>query len=414
VKEPSSSTRPIISSPRAAYVHIPFCVSKCWYCGFNSSAGQESIFDDYVRALIAEIQATIPPYKVGIEGGTPDYTQTPIPPYKVGIEGGTPALTSVYFGGGTPTTLTARRLADILAAIRRTFGFAPGCEITIEANPGTVDQPKLAALLDAGFNRLSLGVQSFDDDFLRSIGRAHTRDEALQAYCAARGAGFANVGIDLIFALPGQTVSHWSDTLDTAVGLRPEHISLYELSIEQGTRFAELRAEGRLAPADEDTRLRMYELAIGRLTEAGYEHYEVSNFARPGLCSRHNMTYWLNRRYYGFGAGATSYVNGTRAARVAHARDYIKAIISGSDPIEFSETLTPRARLGETIILGLRMLQGIDLMRVRIETGLDPLTEYADPIARLVGRGLVEIADTWLRVTHRGLLLLDDVAAEFV
>lgn len=311
------------------------------------------------------------------------------------------------------------------------MGLAPDCEITIEANPGTVDEKKLAELREAGFNRLSLGVQCLDDEFLRSIGRVHTRDEALDAYSAARRAGFANIGIDLMFALPGQTLSHWRDTLDAAVGLRPEHISLYELSIEEGTRFAELCAEGRLAPVGEDTRLEMYELTIARLTEAGYEHYEVSNFALPGFRSRHNVTYWLNRPYYGFGAGATSYINGARARRVAHPRDYINAIASDAsdasehasrpkahddrpDLIEFCETLEGRARLGETIMLGLRMLEGIDLARVWAEIGLDPLGEYAAQIERLARRGLVEITDTCLRVTRRGLLLLDDVAAEFM
>ncbi len=304
----------------------------------------------------------------------------------------------------------------------------PDCEVTIEANPGTVDEAKLAALREAGFNRLSLGVQSFDDEFLRSIGRSHTRAQALDAYSTARKAGFANVGIDLIFALPGQTLSHWRGTLGTAAGLHPEHISLYELSIEEGTRFAELCAEGEIEPIDEDTRVEMYESAIDGLIGAGYEHYEVSNFARPGFRSRHNTTYWLNRPYYGFGAGATSYISGARARRVAHARDYIRAIKSDAsglafrpeasdvwpDLIEFSETLDPRARLGETIILGLRMLDGIDLARVRTETGLDALTEYAPQIDRLTARGLVELTDTRLKVTHRGLLLLNDVAAEFV
>lgn len=396
--------------PQAAYVHIPFCISKCWYCDFNSYPELEPIFDDYVGALIAEIETTLPSVLQKIEGESD-------------------VLTSVYFGGGTPTTLSARQLSAILDALRRTFGLSSDCEITVEANPGTVDEAELRALVEAGFNRLSLGVQSFDDDLLRSIGRTHTRDQALDAYANARRAGFSNIGIDLIFALPGQTVPHWHDTLETAMSIRPEHISLYELSIEEGTRFAEMRAAGRLAPVEEDARAEMYELAIAKLTAAAYEHYEVSNFALPGFRSRHNMTYWLNHPYYGFGAGATSYIYGTRARRVAHPRDYIAAVAkkgtvhaaraSGQSVfspglIEFSETLEGRAHLGETMVLGLRMLDGIDLARVRAETSLDPIVEYADQITHLIHCGLLELTGTRLRVTHRGLLLLNDVAREFV
>jgi len=351
----------------------------------------ESVFADYVRALIAEIRRSA-------DGG----------------HGEPLLLDTVYFGGGTPTVLPVSDLSGILNAVRQSSGIAPDAEVTIEANPGTVDLPKLAELREAGFNRLSLGVQSLDDDFLQSIGRAHTRQQALDAYEAAHQAGFDNVGIDLIFALPGQSLAHWEHTLETALALSPKHISLYELSIEEGTRFAQLCADGKLQPLDEETQLAMYELAIAKLTEAGYEHYEVSNFAMPGFRSRHNTVYWLNHSYYGFGAGATSYVAGIRARRIADPRVYAAAIESGSDAMEFSETLDDRARLGETIVQGLRMTEGVEIQRVERETGLDPLREYASQIAELKARGLIEIADGRLRVTHAGLLLLNDVSREFV
>lgn len=371
---------------QAAYVHIPFCISKCWYCDFSSYPGLELIFADYVRALISEIERAAAPSP----------------------------LQSVYFGGGTPTILAADDLASVLDAIRRTLGIAGDAEVTVEANPGTVDDAKLLALRQAGFNRLSLGVQSFDDDFLRSMGRAHTRDQALEAYDSSRRAGFENVGIDLIFALPGQTLEHWSNTLDAAIALAPEHISLYELSIEEGTRYSELCANGKLAPIDEDTQFAMYELAIRKLSEGGYEHYEVSNFARPGFRSRHNTAYWLNHPYFGFGAGATSYIDGTRARRIADPRAYIEAVNSGWDLFDTAETLDDRARLGETIIMGLRMIDGIDLARVQRETGFDALREFAPQIASLTERGLIELSDSHLRVTHAGLLLLNEVSREFV
>jgi len=375
--------------PKAAYVHIPFCVSKCHYCEFNSYPGLDFLFSDYVDALVMEIE-------------------------RVSSHMEPAELDTVYFGGGTPTILPPADLSWILFTISDNIGIAPGAEVTTEANPGTVDQEKLSELRRAGFNRVSLGVQSFDDSFLARIGRAHSISQALDAYSAIRRAGFANVGIDLMFALPGQTVDIWECTLAAAVGLGPEHISLYELSIEEGTRFAELCAEGVLELPDEDEQIVMYELAIEKLTAGGYEHYEVSNFARPGFRSRHNQVYWRNDPYYGFGAGATGYVDGDRSRRIAAPSDYIRAISSGSDAIEFTEHLTGRAYLSETIIQGLRMLEGIDLNEFERRTGVDITKEFATQVNGLRDRGLIEIAGSRIRVTHTGLLLLNDVSREFL
>lgn len=376
--------------PKAAYVHIPFCVSKCGYCDFNSFPGMEPLFDDYVDALIREINRT------GQE--QPYYHR----------------LDSVYFGGGTPTVLPPNKLTNILAAIGDTFGLAEDCEITIEANPGTVDRCTLSQLRNAGFNRLSLGVQSLDDEFLSAIGRIHTAREALDAYAWARSSGFVNIGIDLIFALPGQTLQHWKSTLNTVASMNPEHISLYELSIEEGTRFAELCAEGQLKLPEEELRLEMYEIAISTLIAVGYEHYEVSNFARPGFRSRHNQVYWRNEPYFGFGAGASSYVNGIRSMRVGNPRRYIESINHGEDAIESSECLTGRHRLAETLIQGLRLLEGVDLRWFKAETGVDALDVFADEISSLAQKGLVEVSKDRLRVTHKGLLLMNDVAVEII
>lgn len=379
-------------APTAAYAHVPFCVSKCHYCEFNSYPGQESIFDDYVDALIHEIDRTA--------GSVPEAKPAP--------------LESVYIGGGTPTVLPASRLGDIVSAMERGFGISPGAEVTLEANPGTVNRFKFAQLRGLNFNRLSLGVQSLDDEFLLRIGRAHTSAQAVQAYEDARRAGFDNISIDLIFALPGQTLTNWDNTLERAAALNPEHISLYELSIEEGTRFAELCAQGALDMPDEDIQLDMYELAISKLKAAGYEHYEVSNFARPGFRCRHNQVYWRNEPYYGFGAGATSYVGSERARRLANPSDYIAAIRSDSAAIQFSEHLEGRARLAETIIQGLRMLDGLDLSELAAESPLDPAVEFAGQIAGLRDQGLLELHGGRLKVTHRGLLLLNDVSAEFL
>ncbi|MHB9037440.1 MAG: radical SAM family heme chaperone HemW [Armatimonadota bacterium] len=376
------------TAPKAAYIHIPFCLSKCLYCDFNSYPGMESLHDLYVRALITEIE------RAGADCAEP--------------------LDSVYIGGGTPTILSVQNLGNILTCVKRTLGLSEDAEITLEVNPGTVDQSKLAQLRAFNFNRLSIGVQSLDDEFLALLGRIHTAEQAVEVYTAARRSGFDNISIDLMFALPGQTFDHWKNTLDTALRLEPEHISLYELTVEEGTRFAELCAQGKLALPDEDLQIDMYELAITSLKAAGFEHYEVSNFARPGYRCRHNQVYWRNEPYYGFGAGATSYVSGDRAVRVRDPRHYIDAIESGGNAIEFVERLTGRRLLAETLIQGLRMLDGIDMYKLSAQTCIDIASEFAAQIVRLESRGLVESCDSRLRVTHQGLLLLNDVSEELL
>lgn len=348
----------------------------------------ETLFDEYTRAVVLEVERELSIVAAPLE--------------------------TVYFGGGTPTILEADQLRSILETIRAYLGVASNAEVTVEANPGTVSKSKYSQLLEAGFNRLSLGVQSLDDEFLTTLGRAHTAQQAVDAYNEARKAGFTNIGIDLIFALPGQTLQQWETTLYAALSLSPEHVSLYELSIEEGTRFAELCTSGAVSPVDEDLQIEMYELAIRELTTAGFEHYEVSNFARPGFRSRHNQTYWHNEPYYGFGAGATSYVGGVRARRVADPRAYVDAIRSGSNAIEFSEQLTRRANLAETIVLGLRMTGGIDLSRITGQTSTSVQEEFGREIADLLSRGMVELEGPHLRVTHKGLLLLNDVSQAFL
>ncbi len=377
--------------PAAAYIHIPFCISKCHYCDFNSFSGLDDIFGDYTRALIMEIERVSRQHSAASGG-----------------------LQTVYFGGGTPTALPASGLVEVLASIRNSLGLATEAEVTVEANPGTIDLPGLTELRSGGFNRLSLGVQSLDDDLLSKLGRVHTAAQAVDAYRCARDAGFANVGLDLMFALPGQTLDHWRDTLQSIISLAPEHVSLYELSIEEGTQFARLCAFGELDLPDEETQLAMYEAAIDHLTDAGYEHYEVSNFALPGFRSRHNQVYWRNEPHYGFGAGASSFLDGCRARKLARPKDYIAAIEAGEDAVEYAERLEGRAAIAETILLGLRMLDGVDLRALSEEMEVDIGREFGQEIEMLQRRGLVIFDGGLLRVTHQGLLLLDDVAEELV
>lgn len=375
------------ASVKAAYVHIPFCLSKCHYCDFNSYPGMESHFDEYVHALISEIERS---------------QDTPV------------KLDSVYIGGGTPTILSVGQLENILSAISGKMGLAEDAEITIEANPGTVDESKLAQLREQNFNRLSLGVQSFDDSYLAMLSRAHDAKQAVDAYYCARRAGFDNISIDLIFAMPGQRLKHWENTLYAALGLEPEHISLYELTIEDGTVFSELCAKGDITLPEEDEQIAMYELTIAKMREAAYEHYEVSNFARTGCRCRHNQVYWRNEPYYGFGAGATSYVSGERSVRIKDPKDYAAAIESGKTAITSAEHLTGRAYLAETLILGLRMTDGVDIDDLSAKTNSNIAKEFAREIESLRSKELVELSDSRLRVTHKGLLLLNDVSAEFV
>jgi oxygen-independent coproporphyrinogen-3 oxidase len=369
------------------YVHVPFCLKKCAYCDFNAYSGLGELAAPFVDAVCTEIRAS---------------------------EGPGAAAKSCFFGGGTPTYLAANQLASILTELQGRLVFDADAEITSEANPSTVDAAKFASMWESGFNRLSIGVQSFDDNLLAGIDRTHSAEEAECAFCEARRAGFENVSIDLMFGLPGQSRSTWDATLDRAIDLESEHISVYSLTLEPGTRFERLHAGGRLALPDEETDLWMYERAIERLTSVGFEHYEVSNFARPGFKSRHNMVYWRNDSYRGFGPGAVSYIDGRRWTNEKFPGRYIRKVRDGDDLRVESEQLGPVAALAETLMVGLRLRGGIELAPLRTRFGLDPLSQFGEPIANLQTKGWLEVTDERLRLTHRGLLFANDVFLEFL
>ena len=274
-------------APKAAYIHIPFCRSKCPYCDFNSYAGMESLCRAYVEALLIEIRQAEARERVQAQ-----------------------PLETVYFGGGTPTILPPEDLIRVLNAISDSLGLCSDAEISIEANPGTVNTETLGKLRAGGFNRLSLGVQSFNDETLRRIGRIHTAEEAIRAYEDGRSSGFGNIGIDLIYALPGRDMNDWEAELVGLVRLCPEHASLYELTICEDTPLGREALSGELALPDEDVRLNMLLRGLELLTQAGYERYEISNYSKPGFKCRHNQSYWRNDDYYGFGAGALNLVGG--------------------------------------------------------------------------------------------------------
>jgi oxygen-independent coproporphyrinogen-3 oxidase len=305
-------------------------------------------------------------------------------------------------------------VAEILEAVHGAFGLVPGAEVTLEANPGTADRAGLRGYRAGGVNRLSLGVQAFQDHLLRLAGRDHTAAEARRAVADARAAGFGNLSLDLIFALPGQTREEWAASVDEAVGLAPEHVSAYGLTYEEGTPFHRERRDGRLMPVDEETEAAMFEEGIARLAAAGYEHYEISNFARPGFRSAHNQIYWRCDDYLGLGAGAHSCLDGRRFFNRHLPREYMAAVRRGGSAEAGAETLTPRQRLGEAMVLGLRLREGIDLEDVVgrfARWGVRP-----DPavLGWLEAVGLLERRGPRVLLTERGLRLADEAFAALI
>ncbi len=372
------------------YVHIPFCVSKCHYCDFNSYALGQAKTEPYVRALVREIEEA-----------------TPVIPPEGGFE-------SVFFGGGTPTTCSPEQLARVLDTVRYRYPLAPDAEITTEANPGTVTAPQLAALREAGFNRISFGVQAFDDALLRSVGRIHTGAEAVEAVEMARAAGFDNVNADLMFGLPGQTLAAFRETLRRAFDLDTPHLSIYGLLVEEGTAFGRWREEGRLHLPDDTLERAMLEAAMEEAVAYGYERYEVSNYARPGFACRHNPVYWRNDPYLGFGAGAVSYWDGVRATRCQLPGDYVRRVREGRSLIVEEEALPAEAALGESLMLGLRMIEGVDMDTLTERFGLDPRRRFASHMERMSVAGLLYSDGPRLHLTHEGLFLANEVWAGFI
>ncbi len=425
--------------PLALYLHIPFCAVRCAYCDFNTYAGLEPLFEPYAAALILAIR-------------------------RAGAARGRPAVRTVFIGGGTPTVLPSPLLTRILDACREAFEIDPDAEITSEANPGAVDQARFAALRAMGVNRLSMGVQSFDDAELAWLGRIHGADEAEAAFHAARAAGFTNINLDFMFGLPDQAPATWARTLGRAIRLGPEHLSLYSLTVEHGTPLFDRVRRGLAPTPDDDLAAELYELACARLTDGGYEQYEISNWARritnqritnhesrisesanhesanlesrisesanhesahslirhspfahsPFAC-RHNLVYWRNEPYLGFGAGAHSFDGGRRWWNVRPVPEYIRRIEVGSSPERDGELIDRRLAMGETMMLGLRLVtEGVtdDRFRERFGVGLEEV--FGVEIAGLVGRGLLERLPDRVRLTREGRLLGNQAFAMFL
>jgi putative oxygen-independent coproporphyrinogen III oxidase len=355
------------------YVHVPFCLTRCGYCDFNAHAGLDRLKRPYVEALRREADQTAPVWD--------------------GVR-----FVSVFLGGGTPTTLSSGAIGSLLDHFRSRFDLEAGAEVTCEANPDTVDRRSLEELRSAGITRLSLGVQSFDPAVLAALERVHPPSSARRSYAEARRAGFDDINVDLIFGAQGETVASWLHTLKEALALGPEHLSCYALTVEPGTPLGAAVAAGTNPAPDPDLQAQMYETACRLLASAGYRHYEVSNWARPGHECLHNLGYWEGRAYLGLGAGAHSYRDGRRWWNVRPPGRYIELTTGGHTPGGGGETLDPEARRLERLLLGVRRAEGVP-------AGWVP----AEAAAELAARGLARLEGGRFALNDRGLFLASEV-----
>ena len=370
------------------YIHIPFCRSKCDYCDFYSLAGREKEMDRYQKALLAHMRETAP-----LAQG-------------IGVD-------SIYFGGGTPSYYGAKRIRELLTHLHKLFQVDRDAEVTVECNPDSTDYKLLHTLRKAGVNRISLGMQSADGEELQRIHRIHTPHQTDQAVEAARKAKFANVSLDLIYGLPGQTMDNWKATVEHALSLIPQHLSCYGLKVEEGTPLARRVAEGEVLP-DEDQQADLYLWTVGRLERAGLPQYEISNFAKPGYESRHNLRYWLTRPYIGFGPGAHSDFGGRRYSFVRDLDAYIRGVLEGGDIIDASELIPQRERCGEYLMLRLRTTRGVDGQEYRNDYFMD----FAPLEARLrefAAQGWAEqTGEGRWRFTPRGFLVSNQLIGDLL
>ena len=376
------------------YLHIPFCTAKCGYCDFNSYAGHEHMIPTYGATLLRDAAL----WREAVGGR---------------------AVETVFFGGGTPSLTPVEGMEQILSGMREIFRFDADAEISLEANPGSLSTEYLRGLRGIGFNRLSIGVQSFDDEELVALDRIHSGDDARAAYVSAREAGFENVNLDFIYGLPEQPLAKWQETLEQALELGPEHLSLYALTVEEGTPLARDVARGRVPAPDPDIQAEHYEWTQDRLAGVGYEHYEISNWARPGLRCAHNLLYWRNREYLGLGAGAHSFLNGVRFSTVLLPNRYTELVdetiasreAGGTSMLHVhgAEEITPELSMSDTLILGLRLIDGIALADFEARYGRSVDERHGGVFAEFIGYGLLERTATHLRLTPRGRLLSNEL-----
>ncbi len=371
------------------YLHIPYCLHKCGYCDFNSHPENQAEAEVYISALLAEIDH----YAVKLK-------EKKVP--------------TVFFGGGTPTILPPDHLDKILGRVKNRFDLTQNCEISIEANPATVECETLEQIRLSGFNRISIGVQSFDAEELKLLERVHNQEEIHTTVDRARQAGFNNLSLDLMFSLPGQSPEKWKSHLQQAVNKKPDHLSAYGLTIEPATSFFKLQERGLLQLPHEDIQLEMLETTIGFLQSAGYEHYEISNYAKPGYECQHNLNYWNNGEYLGLGAGASSYLNGERFKNINLPSRYIREVQVGGTAVESTERLEPLHAMGETIMLGLRQLKGISIENFENRFQVSFNTVYGKVLAPLLEERLITLNQNRMALSRKGLFIADSVILKFL
>lgn len=370
--------------PTSAYVHIPFCTQICYYCDFSKVFIKNQPVDSYLEHLLEEFRS----YDIQ-------------------------KLRTLYIGGGTPTALSAPQLEVLLKGLTKNLDLSVLEELTIEANPGDLDEDKIAVLKNSAVNRVSLGVQTFDDKMLKKIGRSHLEKDIYENIDRLKLAGFDNISIDLIYALPGQTMEQVKENVAKAIGLDIPHMSLYSLILENHTVFMNRMRRGKLPLPKEELEAEMFEYIITELERAGFEHYEISNFSKPSFESRHNLMYWDNAEYYGIGAGASGYVNGVRYKNHGPIRHYLSAVEGGNARIT-EEHLSQKEQMEEEMFLGLRKKSGVSMARFEEKFGRSFDGLYGEIIRDLVQQGLMQIEGDQVRMTKRGLFLGDTVAERFI
>lgn len=372
------------------YIHFPFCLSKCFYCSFNSQPYNPDLARRYIEAIKREM--TLRARNYGLENSP---------------------LKTIYLGGGTPSILSHQVIKEIIDISTNIFKLKEGIEVTIEANPDTLDRTKLEDLMRIGINRISIGVQSLSDKYLKATGRSHDADTARRSIMTCKSVGFKNISVDLIYAIPGQRLDEWLETLEETISFSPEHISVYGLSIDKGTAFYHSLKGGKIKITREEDQIDMYLTAIEMLKKAGYIHYEISNFSRPGYSCRHNMLYWDRDEYLGIGAGAHSYIGNRRFSNTGSIEDYISETDSGNMHSE-AEQLTMKDHLIDTIIFGIRKIEGIDLDNLGRRYNIDLPFLFESTIGKLSSAGMITLSSNRMKLTQKGILLADQVAVEFL
>lgn len=372
---------------QSMYVHIPFCTQICHYCDFNKFFIQNQPVDEYLQALGKEMSL-----------------------YNLDNK----EMKTVFIGGGTPTALDALQMEKLFASIHENIRFGQDYEFTIEANPGDLTKEKLAIMKEAGVNRLSLGVQTFNEELLKKIGRAHTAEDVYRNVELAREAGFENISIDLIYSLPGQTTRDLEDTINRALALELPHFSAYSLIIEPKTVFYIMLNKGKLSLPSEDTEASMYEYVMERMENAGYHQYEISNFGKRGFESKHNLIYWNNEEYYGFGAGAHGYLDGVRYHNHGPLKKYMNAIGAGEKPIIDQVDVSTKERMEEEMFLGLRKTDGVSLDEFKRRFGVEMDEVFGEVIKNFIHKELLVNDDGHIRLTHQGKLIGNEVFQDFL